>query len=174
MVVWITGLPGSGKSHAADSIKERLPDFVVLRMDEMRKVVTPAPAYSEQEREIVYRAIVFTAKTLAGLGHNVIIDATGNLRRWRELARKLIPGFAEIYLKCSNPVCEERESSRGDTRGAPRDIYLKGKEGQPVPGVSVPYEEPLDPELTIETTATSPEETAALIYNFITKGTPGG
>lgn len=169
MVIWITGLPGSGKSLAADGVKKRFPDFVVIRMDEMRKFVTPAPTYSEQERELVYRALVYTTKTLAGLGHDVIIDATGNLRRWRELARELIPGFMEIYLKCPVAVCRKREALRKDTRGAPRDIYLRGKAGQPVPGVSVPYEKPLNPELTIETGRTSPEEAAALIYDFIAR-----
>ena len=70
-------------------------------MDELRRIVTPESAYSEQEREIVYRTVICAAKTISELGHNVIIDATGNMRRWRELARHFIPRFAEIYLKCS-------------------------------------------------------------------------
>jgi len=43
MAVWITGLPGSGKSTIADALKESHPDFVVLRMDDLRKTVTPEP-----------------------------------------------------------------------------------------------------------------------------------
>ncbi len=94
-VIWITGLPGSGKSAVALTVKERIPDAVILTTDNLRKVVTPKPAYSDTEREYVYRAIVFTAKTLYEVGHNVIIDATGNRKSWRRLAGKLIPAAPE-------------------------------------------------------------------------------
>jgi adenylylsulfate kinase len=167
LVIWITGLPGSGKSTIADKIKKSYPDFVILRMDELRKVVTPEPSYSETERDFVYRSIVYTSKILSGLGHNVIIDATGNLRRWRELARQLIPNFAEIYLKCPLDICSEREMSRKDTRGAPKDIYKKGSAGWPVPGVQVPYEEPLNPEIIIDTDKLSVEDALSIIKKFI-------
>jgi adenylylsulfate kinase len=93
-------LPGSGKSTVASAVKEMVPDAVILRMDELRKVVTPEPTYSDSERECVYRSLVFTAKIINQLGHTVIIDATGNKRRWRELARNIIPDFLDIYLKC--------------------------------------------------------------------------
>ncbi len=169
LVIWITGLPGSGKSSLSDGIKKLFPDFVILRMDEFRKIVTPQPAYSDSERDIVYRAIVYTAKTLSALGHSVIIDATGNMRRWRELARQLIPGFIEIYLKCPLAVCAERERARKDSRGAPRGIYAKGQAGQPVPGVQVPYEEPLGPELVIDMSSTSIEEAVSRACEFISK-----
>ena len=145
MALWITGLPGSGKSTIADALKASHPDFVVLRMDDLRKIVTPEPDYSDAEREIVYRSLVYLAKKLTELGHSVIIDATGNMRRWRELARELIPRYAEIYLKCPIAECINREQQRQESRGAPRDIYKKGEKGWPVPGMNAPYEEPLQP-----------------------------
>jgi adenylylsulfate kinase len=166
-VLWITGLPGSGKSTVADSVKKLRPDVIILRMDELRKIVTPIPAYSDDEREMVYRCLVYLAKTLSGLGHNVIIDATGNLRRWRDLARGMIPSFAEVYLKCSLEKCAEREKQREDTRGAPRDIYEKAKAGWPVPGVNVPYEEPLNPEVTIDTEKCSAAQAADTISRIL-------
>ncbi len=169
LVLWITGLPGSGKSTVADGVKRHFPDFFILRMDELRKIVTPKPTYSEDEREMVYRAIVYMAKTLSELNRNVIIDATGNMRRWRELARELIPSFAEIYLKCPIDVCMEREVSRRKTRGAPKGIYKKGRAGWPVPGVQVPYEEPLNPELTIETDKASLEEALSVVCEFLSR-----
>jgi adenylylsulfate kinase len=167
VVVWITGLPGSGKSTIADALKERHPGFVILRMDDLRKVATPSPSYSEEEREILYRSCIYMAKTLSGLGHSVIIDATGNRRRWRALARRILPRYIEIYLRCSVEECSARERSRGNTRGAPRDIYRKGQEGWPVPGVNVPYEEPVSPELAIDSDAVSVEKTVELIEEVL-------
>ena len=167
MALWITGLPGSGKSTIADAIKALHPDFVILRMDELRKTVTPEPTYSDAERDIVYRSLVFLAKKLTALGHNVIIDATGNMRKWRALARKLIPRYTEIYLKCPLEACMRRESKRQKTRGAPRKIYKKGKKGWPVPGMSAPYEEPLKPEIIIHTDQLTAREAVELIREKI-------
>jgi adenylylsulfate kinase len=167
MAVWITGLPGSGKSTIADALKASSQDFVVLRMDDLRKTVTPAPDYSDQEREIVYRSLVYFAKKLTELGHNVIIDATGNMRRWRELARSLIPRYAEIYLKCEIAECMNREQLRQQSHGAPRDIYKKGEKGWPVPGVNAPYEEPLAPDIVIDTGQTTVQDAAELIRKKI-------
>jgi len=164
--LWITGLPGSGKSTVAEAVKQRLPGVFILRMDELRKVITPNPTYSAQEREVAYRCLVYLAKTLSGLGHDVIIDATGNRRKWRDLARELIPAFSEIYLRCSLETCAAREKQRTETHGAPRGIYEKGKEGWPVPGITAPYEEPLTPELTIDTGKVSAAEAAERITNF--------
>ncbi len=161
--IWITGLPGSGKSTVAEALRKRHPEFVVLRMDELRRMVTPRPSYSDAERELVYRCIVYTAKILAELGHDVIIDATGNRRRWRELARKEIPGFAEVYLKCSPAECRRREELRRETHAAPRRIYEKGEKGWPVPGVTVPYEEPIEPEVVIDTEVTDVEAAVGII-----------
>jgi adenylylsulfate kinase len=158
IAIWITGLPGSGKSTVADELKKAYPEFTILRMDDLRKIVTPEPTYSESERDLVYRSLVYLAKTLTELGHDVIIDATGNLRRWRELARQLIPRYIEVYLRCPIDICIRREKKRLETHSAPKDIYQKGAAGWPVPGIMVPYEEPQNPEILIDTDTTSLED----------------
>ena len=168
-VIWVTGMPGSGKSTLSTALKERVPEAVVLRMDDLRRIVTPEPDYSDREREHVYRSIVYTARTLHGLGHNVIIDATGNRRSWRKLARQLVPDFIEVYAKCTLKVCIDREKSRTERHGAPKDIYDKGGKGAPVPGVNVPYEEPENPEIVVNTEKESPEEGAERIVQFISE-----
>jgi adenylylsulfate kinase len=172
IAVWITGLPGSGKSSIADSLNIRHPDFITLRMDALRKILTPEPSYSDEERDIVYRCLVFLSMQLTELGHNVIIDATGNLRKWRELARSLIPGYVEVYLKCDIEECRKREMQRQDTRSAPKDIYKKGEEGWPVPGVNVPYEEPVNPEIIINVERTSVADGVDKISDYIRKILP--
>lgn len=166
-VIWITGLPGSGKSTIAKSLKENIPDAVILSMDIARKTITPSPCYSDAEREYVYRSIVFTAKTLYSLGHKVIIDATGNRRKWRELARGSIEDYFEVYLKCPLELCMEREGKRSDTHGAPERIYEKAAKGEPVPGISAPYEEPLNPDLIINTGRDTPDIAAKKIVRML-------
>lgn len=167
LVLWITGLPGSGKSTIADAVKKQYPTFVILRMDDLRKVITPQPAYSNDEREMVYRSIIYTARVLSELGHDVIIDATGNMRHWRELARQLIPSFAEIYLNCPLDICRQREEQRRETHGAPERIYQKGMAGWPVPGVTAPYEAPVNPEVVIDAENITAADAAELIGRFI-------
>lgn len=162
--VWVTGLPGSGKSTLAYALKERLEAsglrVYVLSIDELRRTATPRPSYSEEEREIVYGALAYTAYALTVNGVNVIIDATGNRRRFREKARKLIERFIEVYVKCPLELCVGRERSRVKLRGAPRGIYDKAEKGESrtVPGMGAAYEEPLNPDVTVESNRLSPEE----------------
>lgn len=154
--VWVTGLPGSGKSsvarNASRMLAERGVHTRVLELDEMRKVVTPEPSYSPEERDIVYSALAYAASLLVEEGVNVIIDATANYRKYRELARKLIPDFEEVYVSCPLEVCIERESRR-KAGHAPAGIYEKGLHGKSktVPGINVPYEPPERPIVTVDT-----------------------
>ena len=167
VAIWITGLPGSGKSTVANDLKAHFPEFRILRMDELRGILTPEPTYSDTERDVVYRALVYMAKKITDLGHDVIIDATGNLRKWRDLARNLISRYIEVYLKCPIDVCMQREKLREVTHEAPRDIYRKGAEGWPVPGLTAPYEEPLTPEIVVDSDKTSIAEIVEMIAREI-------
>ncbi len=172
LVLWITGLPGSGKSTIAEGLRERHPDFVILRMDDLRKIATPAPSYSEGERDILYRSMVYSAEILSKLGHNVIIDATGNRRRWRDLARETVPSFVEVYLRCEARLCREREEERREPYGAPPDIYDKGRRGWPVPGVTIPYEPPKHPEVEVDSGRLSVDEIVQEIEGYISAHMP--
>jgi adenylylsulfate kinase len=153
--IWITGLPGSGKSVLARATAMELEaggrPVVVLELDAVRKVITPSPTYSDTERDVVYRALVHMAATVTESGTPVIIDATAHRRQWRELARRLIPRFAEVQLVCPPDECHKRERER--TQGdAPQQIYARaGLPGACAPGVDVPYEPSAHAELTIDT-----------------------
>jgi len=167
--VWITGLPGSGKSVVSEALFRLLEkkgiDAQLLASDALRRVLTPRPTYSLAERDIVYATLVYIAKLLTHNDVNVVIDATGNLRRYRESARKQIPRFIEAYLECPLEVCIQRENKRGKTFQAPKQIYTKALEGKAptVPGIGQPYELPLNPEITINTTKRTPEQAAQKI-----------
>jgi len=99
--LWLTGLPGSGKSTILNELSLMLPESgieaITLSLDHIRKVLTPEPKYTNEERDIVYRSLVIMAQLLVEQGEkNVIIYATGNRREFRNLARRLIREFAEI------------------------------------------------------------------------------
>ncbi|HTY91778.1 MAG TPA: adenylyl-sulfate kinase [Methanocella sp.] len=165
--VWVTGLPGSGKTTVtrvmADILRAQGVHVKVLNIDDVRKVLTPQPAYSLEERAIVYAAIAYMAKLLVDEGVNVIVDATGNLRKYRDVARTLIPDYAEIYVKCPLDLAVKREEARGGGN-APKDIYKKGTTGRSstVPGVNVAYEPPEAPIVTLDTEKLPANEAGAL------------
>jgi len=173
--VWVTGLPGSGKSVVSQALLKILEQKSIhaqlFASDALRKVLTPAPTYSLEERDIVYATLVYIAKLLTQNNVNVIIDATGNLRRYRENARNQIPRFIEAYLECPLEVCVERETSRTKTHQAPKQIYKRAREGEAptVPGVGQPYQPSLNPEITINTTKDTPEQAAQKILELILK-----
>lgn len=165
--IWITGLPGSGKSVIARAAVERLRAegrrVALLEMDAMRRVVTPDPTYSDVERDRVYRALVYVATSLVQAGVPVLIDATAHRRQWRDLARATIRNFAEVQLDCPLQVCREREATR--PRGhAPSGIYAAaGRPGATVPGVDVDYERAIASELVIDTVRQTVDEAAAAV-----------
>ena len=183
-VVWITGLPGAGKTTIAKILMEILEEKGIparyIRLDEIRRIIVPNPRYTEEERDIVYRALVLMAKFLHECGVNVVLDATGHRRRWRDLARELIPGFLEVYVKCPIEICMKRETEREQSLVKKR-LYLDALErlrkgvkieglGE-VPGVDVPYEESFNPDLILESDRLNPRESAMLIYQKIVEST---
>lgn len=164
-------MPGSGKSVVARMLQRRLLEkgvrSQILSSDELRKTVTPTPTYSQDERDTVYGLLAFVANLLARNGVNTIIDATGNLRKYRDECRSMVERFAEVYLKCPLEVCVEREATRVETLHAPRGIYEKAVKGRAstVPGIGSPYEEPLGPEVVVESDKLTPDECADAILN---------
>jgi adenylylsulfate kinase len=165
--IWITGLPGSGKSAiaraAATALASRGERVQLLELDELRRTLTPAPTYDAVERDAVYRALAAIACALTRTGLAVIIDATGHRRTWRDLARAVIAEFAEVQLVCPLDVARERERTRGAGHHPPGIYARAGRPGATVPGVDVPYEPAVAPELTIDTTRETAEEAGARV-----------
>jgi len=164
--LWITGLPASGKSTLARALKKKLADYginiQVLESDAVRKVLTPEPTYSSAERDRFYSSLLYIGKLLIDNGVNVIFDATANLRKYREMAKKAIPKFAEIYLDTPLEICMERD---------PKGIYKKGKDGRSstVPGLQSTYEKPLNPEITLHGDKNSPDYMVEKILEMLSE-----
>jgi adenylylsulfate kinase len=172
--LWLTGLPGSGKSTILKELMILLEasgiEPVILGLDHIRKVVTPQPMYTDEERGIVYRSLAMMAQLLVVEGRrDVIIDATANRREFRDLARKLIPDFAEVYIECPLEICAKREAMR---QGQPveKDLYQRARKGGlsgKMPGVSAPYEPPENPEVTVRSDVLAPRQSAERIMDYV-------
>jgi adenylylsulfate kinase len=164
--VWLTGLPASGKSTIAAELKRALAgaglNAEVLESDELRRVLTPQPTYSLEERDLFYRALAYFGSRLVVHGVPVLFDATGHRRIYRELARSLIPQFLEVAIVCPLAVCEQR-----DKKGTYRGGY-SGRSAT-VPGLQVNYEPPLHPDVTIDTTTTKAGPAAEAIMQTLRK-----
>ncbi len=164
--LWITGLPSSGKSTLTRGLVKKLKkegiSVEVLESDDLRKRLFPNFSYSDEERETFYNAMVEIGKILVKNGINVIFDATANKRKWREKARREISNFAEVYVKCSLEECARRD---------PKGIYAQGKKGEStfVPGLQVPYEEPLKPELIIDAEKENPQQGIKKVFQLAVK-----
>ena len=131
---------------AADELGRRGLPATLVAWGDLRETVWPVGQASPQEEEILHRALVAAAKLLVEAGGRVIIDATAPRRHWRELARRLIPRFAEVQLRCPLPLCLERERRGRWTGTAP------GRAPAPAgPDMVFDYEPALAPELTLYT-----------------------
>lgn len=153
--VWLTGLPSSGKSTLAAALSKQLAargiSAAVLESDVLRRVLTPHPAYSGEERDAFYRAMAYIGKLLTEHGVPVIFDATANRRAYRDCARHEIARFLEVYVDCPLSVCIARD---------PKGIYKRGQEGATttVPGLQADYEPPEHPDLVIRADWEAPED----------------
>jgi adenylylsulfate kinase-like enzyme len=159
--VWLTGLSGSGKSAIARELLAQLHargvDAAVLESDVLRTQLTPFPRYDERDRDFFYTTLSRLGELLVESGRPVLIDATANLRKYRDAARQRIARFAEVYVDTPLEVCRAR-----DTKG----LYKAGKATH-LPGVGAPYEPPLAPELTVSGERGTPAAAAAAIVAFL-------
>ncbi len=153
-VVWLTGLPSAGKSTLARELEQALRHrglgVEVLDGDEVRQRLTRGLGFSKEDRDENIRRISYVAMLLARNGAVAITAAISPYRQVRDEARREIGRFVEVFVKCPLEVCIRR-----DVKG----LYRRALAGE-LPnftGVSDPYEEPLHPELVIETDRETPE-----------------
>lgn len=163
-VVWLTGLPSSGKTTIATLVASKLRGqqlrVEILDGDEVRRSLSADLGFSPRDRQEHARRVIFLSKLLARNDVNVIVPLISPYRETRTFARCELAHFVEVYVKC--PV---EECIRRDVKG----MYAKALRGD-IPnfsGVSDPYEPPLSPEVVVETDRETPEESSQKILNTL-------
>ena len=164
--VWLTGLPSSGKTVIAQAVSRLLLkrgiSVQILDSDELRKRFTPNPTYSREERDWFYQIITFLAALLTDNGVNVLIAATAPRRAYRDEARARIKRFVEVHIDCPKEVCQKRD---------PKGLWKQADRGEitRLPGAREPYEPPLSPEIRVDTSTLSIEESAQQILRDLVR-----
>ncbi len=149
LVIWLTGLPCSGKTTIAKKLakyfRKRKRPVQILDGDVVRKTICKDLGFSKTDRDKNIERAAYIAQMLAENGVNVIVAFVSPYRKMRNFARKICPNFIEVYVKCDIKECMRR-----DTKG----MYKKALKGEikNFTGVDDPYEKPIRPEVTIETT----------------------
>jgi adenylylsulfate kinase len=173
-VLWLTGLPASGKTTVANALARLLREMgyrvEVLDGDWVRQTINVGAGFTREERERHLLGVAWVARLLARNGVAVICSFVSPYRDTRRKVKKIVEEevpFFEVYVKCSLEECMRRD---------PKGLYRRALRGE-IPnftGVSDPYEEPETPDLVIDTEKTTPEEGAAAVLRLLlSKGVLG-
>jgi adenylylsulfate kinase len=169
MIIWLTGLPGAGKTTIAYKVKELLAaqgvESEILDGDEIRKKISADLGFSPEDRATHNRRVIDMAKRLSE-DRVVLVSLISPYRSVRNLAREtLSPRFAEVYVKCPLEVCMERD---------PKGLYAKAVRGEVknLTGYSDVYEDPSEPELIVHTDRETVEESAGKVLSLIQPSQP--
>jgi adenylylsulfate kinase len=168
--LWFTGLSGSGKSTLAFTLEHALVQqgrlAYVLDGDNIRHGLNKNLGFSAADREENIRRIGEVAKLFADAGLVTMTSFISPYRKDRDLVRALhaagqIP-FIEVHVNTPIATCEQRD---------PKGLYKKARAGElkGFTGIDDPYEAPTSPELTIDATATSPQEATVLLLEYLQK-----
>ena len=158
--LWFTGLSGAGKSTIAERVYQHLHDagrrVEILDGDVVRTNLSKGLGFSKEDRDTNIRRIGFVSKLLSRNGTVAIVAAISPYRDVRDEVREEIGDFVEVYVECSL-----EELTRRDVKG----LYEKAIRGEikNFTGVSDPYEEPLNPELVVNSQYESVEESVAKV-----------
>lgn len=165
-VLWFTGLSGSGKSTISMELEKELHELGIhtyrLDGDNIRHGLNKNLGFSPHDRSENIRRIGEVSKLMADAGLVTLTAFISPYSEDRSNVRELLEGndFIEIYVKCSVKVCEERD---------PKGLYRKARAGQikNFTGITAPYEEPIHPEVIVETDKQSLEESVQIIVDYL-------
>jgi sulfate adenylyltransferase len=166
--VWFTGLSGSGKSTTAEALLPLLDArgraVTVLDGDVVRTHLSKGLGFSREDRDTNVRRVGYVAGEVVRHGGLVVAALVSPYRETRAEVRAMVGesggAFVEVFVDTPLVVVEER-----DVKG----WYAKARAGEvkEFTGLDDPYEPPLDPELTLRTTDSTPEANAALVVAYL-------
>jgi len=160
--LWLTGLSGSGKSTLASALSRHLETLAlpheVVDGDQMRRGLCADLGFSKADRNENVRRIGYVAELLNRHGVIAIVAAIAPYRHARNMLREQIDNFVEVHVDCSIATLSDR-----DTKG----LYKRALAGEITcfSGISDPYEEPLQPDIYINSEDQSKEECIALLVS---------
>ncbi|SMO65431.1 adenylyl-sulfate kinase [Fodinibius sediminis] len=162
-VLWFTGLSGSGKSTISEKVYPALKElgYRVEHLDgDAIREIFPKTGFSKEERNAHVKRVGYIASRLQAHDVFVIGSFISPYREARDFVREMCGDFVEIHVSTPLEVCEER-----DVKG----LYAKARKGEidNFTGISDPYEEPENPELTIDTTDITPEEGVQMVLDYL-------
>ncbi|KKQ93658.1 MAG: Adenylyl-sulfate kinase [candidate division CPR2 bacterium GW2011_GWC1_39_9] len=164
VTVWLTGLSGSGKTTIATELESLFKEkgFKVEKIDGdvLRETLSKDLGFSKEDRDTNVERSAFLAKTLNNHGVVAIVSLISPYREKRDWARNYIENFFEVYVNCPLGACEERDA---------KGLYIRARKGE-IPdftGISDRYEEPVNPELTLDTKLLEPKECALRIVKAL-------
>jgi adenylylsulfate kinase len=166
LVVWLTGLSGSGKSTIADHLEQYLFKKGIhtanLDGDVLRTGLNKDLGFSEEDRSENIRRIAEISKILSDNGLVVITAFVSPFSKDRNLVKKTVgeENFIEIFVQTSIEECERR-----DVKG----LYSKARKGElkNFTGIDSPYENPINPDLIIDTEKTSIEDAVKVLSTLV-------
>ena len=171
--LWFTGLSGAGKSTLANlvaaELKQRQHRVEILDGDEVRTNLSKGLGFSKEDRDINIRRIGYVCHLLARNGVIAISAAISPYRDIRDEVRKQHDRFVEVFVRCTLDKLVER-----DVKG----LYKKALAGEikSFTGVSDPYEEPLNPELVVDSSVETVDQSLRKLVgrleelNYIQRG----
>ena len=164
-VLWLTGLSGAGKSTLAMEVEQQLfrkgYHVYVLDGDNVRRGLNANLGFSPDDRAENIRRVGEAAALFADAGMIVITAFISPYRADRERARAAGRGtFHEIFVDANLEVCEQRD---------PKGLYKRARAGEirDFTGISAPYETPIDPEVTVNTTESPVDSCAQQIVDYV-------
>ena len=166
MLLWFTGLSGSGKSTIANCVEQELHKNSIhtytLDGDNIRKGLNSDLSFSPEDRSENIRRIAETARLMIDAGLVVLAAFVSPYRNDREHIRKIVgdDNMVEIFINTSIEECERRDV---------KELYKKARKGEikNMTGISAPYESPLHPDIQINTEEVTIVDATKQIINFI-------
>jgi len=162
-VIWITGLSAAGKTTVGEALVKKLNEagenVEQLDGDHLRKLF-PKTGFSKKDRDSHIHRVGYLAGLLEKNGVIVVASLISPYREARAFVRKQCNQFIEVYLSTPLEECEKRD---------PKGLYKKARKGEitQFTGIDDPYEPPENPEIEIDTSKQSPEETLKIILRYL-------